>query len=649
MSRGYHHFKLKLGTRGSFDHDLSAVAWVAEHLTSKGSLRLDANGCLPAERLQAQLEELARFPIAFIEEPSAPEATLALAAPPVPIAFDESLRSEHAPAIAEFVARHPGSVLVLKPMALGGIEAVVDWVQHHPRGPSGVTLTHLFDGPIGLDATRTLANALGVGYPAGTAPHPFVVAEAPWSSARASDEAGDAIALELCDQRLTFSELARAVSDVQKLVAPIRKAPGPPELVAFPVDRELSSLKLVYACLELGLPFLPLHPRFTLAERYDVLRRFGVAWTLRPSALAPHGFELDALAPSAPKALPTDTAVVVLTSGTTGSPKGVCLSHSALVEAADANWDHLGSQDADRWLLNLPPAHVGGLSILLRCLRARRTVVIAANDCRSGAALFETLASKHITLVSLVPTLLERLVSLGKRAPTSLRAVLLGGAAAPASLVRKARALGYPVLLSYGLSETSAQFATQAATTSTATAAEDPPSATAVGYPLGRGRVRLDATGRIEVETPALFSGYLGEAERKAGEWFETSDLGRFDELGRLEVLGRLDDVIITGGENVAPEAIESALARYPGISRACAFGVPDEKFGELIAVALVPSADFDLMAFAAFCKTEFANFRRPRRYALVPHLFDAQTGKVSRFRVREQVAAELSPLPQAG
>ncbi|HKA91866.1 MAG TPA: AMP-binding protein [Haliangiales bacterium] len=331
-------------------------------------------------------------------------------------------------------------------------------------------------------------------------------------------------------------------------------------------------------------PFVPLHPRLTAAER-------------------------DALRPDL-AAIPDGTLAVLYTSGTSGRPKGAILSRAAFIASARASAARLGWRDDDRWLCSLPLAHVGGLSVLVRCLLARRPFVLGRGD-----RVAEDLLAHRATIVSLVPAQLARLLDGAWTPPRWLRLVLLGGAAAPPRLLARAAAAGVPVVTTYGLTEACSQVATQV---------PGRPGA-GCGPPLPGIAVRIADGDRIEIDGPTLFSGYLGEPPRAPG-WFATGDFGRFDAAGNLHVLGRRTDLIVTGGENVYAAEVEAYLDAR-GVP-ACVFGVPDETWGEIVAAAT--TAPLPTAALA-----DLAPFKRPRRIARVEALPLTPGGKPDRAAAR--------------
>ncbi|MCJ7711509.1 MAG: AMP-binding protein, partial [Chloroflexi bacterium] len=260
---------------------------------------------------------------------------------------------------------------------------------------------------------------------------------------------------------------------------------------------------------------------------------------------------------------PEAAAVIVLTSGTTGRPKGVVLSGRAMAASAES-W--LGAlPPATGWLLALGLGHVAGLGILWRAFARRVPIRIAdrADPAVLLAALVTDPAPSHL---SLVPAQLARLLDVAGDVPppASLRAVLLGGGPIPPALVMRAIQAGWPVVPTYGLSETGSGATALPAT-------EAPTCPGSAGRPLPGVRIAIDqpdadGVGEILVETAARFSGYLGEhgGQGPVTRPVRTGDLGRLDGEGRLFVIDRRLDRIVRGGENIAPAEVESVLLAHP-------------------------------------------------------------------------------------
>ncbi|WP_456826512.1 o-succinylbenzoate--CoA ligase [Cellulomonas sp. P5_E12] len=277
-----------------------------------------------------------------------------------------------------------------------------------------------------------------------------------------------------------------------------------------------------------------------------------------------------------------DVAVVVRTSGSTGEPRAVLLSATALRASARATHERLAGPG--RWLLALPTHHVAGVQVLVRSVLAGTTpVVLEPGPFRAPAfvAAAAALATDARRYTSLVPTQLVRLLE-DPDATTALAtfdAVLLGGAAAAPELLARARAADVRVVTTYGMSETCGGCVYD-------------------GSPLAGVRVALDDDGRILLAGPVLADGYLGRPDLDADAFVQvdgvrhlrTTDLGQWSD-GVLTVLGRADDVLVSGGTKVAPAPVEQILAELPGVGEVCVVGVPDPEWGQAVVAVVVPRA----------------------------------------------------------
>ena len=327
--------------------------------------------------------------------------------------------------------------------------------------------------------------------------------------------------------------------------------------------------------------------------------------------------------------------IVLTTSGSTGTPKWVPLSAAALTASAEATHARLGGPG--RWLLALPTQHVAGLQVLIRATLAGSQPV--ALDLRGGfdPAAFGTAARRLAgeagrCYTALVPTQLARLLDTDPDPVTGFDAVLLGGSAPPAELLRRAQAAGLRVVTTYGMTETAGGCVYD-------------------GRPLDGMQVRVDGpeagTGRVELAGPMLATGYLDAPEDTAAAffdgWFRTSDLGRLDGQGRLQVLGRADDVVVTGGLNVAPADVEAVLTGMPGVAAACVVGLPDPKWGQRVTAVVVPADPGrppEPGALRAAARRLLTGAQTPKEIVLLDALPLRGVGKPDRSAVRAMLAA---------
>lgn len=293
-------------------------------------------------------------------------------------------------------------------------------------------------------------------------------------------------------------------------------------------------------------------------------------------------------------------ALVMATSGSTGTPKGVVLTHDAVLASARATSRHLGIGPGDTWLACLPLAHVGGLSVVTRALVTGTPLVVHDGF---DAERVQQAARDGATAVSLVATALHRIDS------SLFRVIVLGGARPPVD--RPANCV-----TTYGLTETGSGVVYD-------------------GRPLEGVEVRIAADGEVLLRGPMLLREYRdGSTPLDGDRWLHTGDLGHLLDDGRLHVEGRRGDMIVTGGENVWPEAVEAVLQRHPAVAEVAVAGVPDPEWGQRVVAWVVPAADADgptLPALRTWVSERLAAFHAPKELHLVSALPRTALGKVQR------------------
>lgn len=433
---------------------------------------------------------------------------------------------------------------------------------------------------------------------------------------RAALEAPDTLAIVSDEHALDYRALATALPSHEPAprFQPLRAA------------SDLPGVKQVLARLEHRVPTFLEHP----------------SWSVPLTSALSERVAGEAASP--------DEAFVLATSGTSGAPRLVVHSRASLLAAVTASAQHLGMPGAgDRWLLNLPVAHIGGLAVLLRCLAARQTLVLG--DPRdSPRAVLDRIRRHEVTLISAVPTQLSRwLADPHFSAPPSLRAILVGGAPLSSSLRREAERRGIRVITTYAMTETASQIA-----------AEIPGRGPGLRLLPGFA-VRTDPeTGRLFVRGPQLFPRLLGEPSPLTDGYYPTSDRVRFDETDALVIEGRLDAVIVTGGEKVSPEALEvrlrdelesghasheAATERPYLMGEICIVGLPDADWGErVVLLAEGPSEQRPAVTLALLRAIDrtCARYERPKDVFVVGELPRLGSAKLDRRACRELAAVLL-------
>lgn len=260
--------------------------------------------------------------------------------------------------------------------------------------------------------------------------------------------------------------------------------------------------------------------------------------------------------------------VVIRTSGSTGEPKDVVLSHAAVLSSARASLERLGGPGG--WVQTMPVTGVGGLQVLVRSALAGVEPVYVADFPSLAEAIAAIPGDRRYA--SLVPTQAHRLVEAGEIAALrSLDALLIGGAAVSADLLEALE--GVRVVRTYGMSETAGGCVYD-------------------GYPLDGVRMRIDDSGQVQLSGAVLFDGYAdpdATAKVLRDGWFSTADLGEIVD-GRLSITGRSDDVVISGGVNVPLPAVTAALRKLDAVRDAVCLGAPDEEWGARVVAYVVPA-----------------------------------------------------------
>ena len=407
----------------------------------------------------------------------------------------------------------------------------------------------------------------------------------PWIDSAAARRP-DHPALVAGGETLTWAELAEQAAAASAALR--ADGVGEGDRVALALPAGAAFVAALHGCLRLGAIAVPVDLRLSEPEQKAVI---GTAHVIDepPNAQRP--------TPDARRPTPDAPALEIHTSGTTGAPRPVVLTHGNWAAHAWASAAALGHPENERWLCCLPLSHVGGLGIVVRAAVHATTVVLHE---RFDAAHVATALHEGVTGASLVPTMLKRVLDTDPQRPTLLRCALIGGGPVAREQLDRARAAGIPVVQTYGLTEACSQVT-----------AEEPGEATSTaGRPLPGTEVALDAGGEILVRGPTV-----APASRDADGFLHTGDLGVLDRHGRLTVVGRRSETIVTGGENVAPAEVEAALEAHPAVAEAAVFGRADPEWGERVVAAVVlrPGASADAEDLRAHAAGRLAGFKVPK------------------------------------
>jgi O-succinylbenzoic acid--CoA ligase len=388
-----------------------------------------------------------------------------------------------------------------------------------------------------------------------------------------------------------------------------------PELVALDLPGGVGFVDALRAIWDTGDAAAPLDPRLPPAARRVLLH------ALRPTRIVGSDGEQRAIADGIP--VEDGDALVVATSGTSGQPKGVVLTHDAISASAQATSARLGIDPSRHaWLACLPLAHIGGLAVVTRSIVTDTPVVVLPGfEAETVEALGR---AGNVSHVSLVATALQRID------PSVFACVLLGGSRVPDTLPAN-------VVSTYGMTETGSGVMYDGWPLEGVELAFRPPPPADAGGEAASECGAL-AEGEILIRAPMLLRCYRdGEGARVSGpdgarDWFATGDAGRLDADGKLEVSGRMADVIVTGAEQVWPDSVERILLAHPGIAEVAVWKRPDPEWGELVVVWVVPVGDApSLDELREMVADRLAPWAAPKELVLVDDLPRTAAGKVRR------------------
>jgi long-chain acyl-CoA synthetase len=477
----------------------------------------------------------------------------------------------------------------------------------------------------------------------------------------------DHVALRLDQAVVTFRELDESSARVAALLAGQGVEPGDRVALALPNVPEFAAV--YYGILRLGAVAVPMNPllkarevRFHLA---DSAAKVIFAWhvfaeeavegaggvtvvSVEPTAFAERLATLTTHSAVADRA-PSDTAVILYTSGTTGHPKGAELTHGNLVRNVEVSLaDLLGLGADDVVFGGLPLFHAFGQTCALNASIAAGATLLLLPRFSPEAALVQ-LVTHHATVFAGVPTMYSALLASADAELPTLRLCVSGGAALPVDVLQAfEQRFDTTILEGYGLSETSpvACFnrpdGRKAGSIGTPVTGVEMTLVNSDGAEVATGEI-----GEIAIRGHNIMKGYWHQPEATAAVlsadgWFRTGDLGRVDGDGFFYVVGRNKDLIIRGGYNVYPRELEEVLYEHPAVLEAAVVGVPHPSLGEEVGAAVVLHAGAELTAadLRAYVKRNVAAYKYPRLVWFVESLPKGPTGKILK---REIVAPALT------
>jgi acyl-CoA synthetase (AMP-forming)/AMP-acid ligase II len=460
------------------------------------------------------------------------------------------------------------------------------------------------------------------------------------------------------EQRVSFDELAVLVR--RATTACRKRGVQPGDRVAVWGPNTLAWVVAALGAVSAGASLVPLNTRFKGEEAAYILdkTRARLTFVAPPflgndyEAMLGGGYETAALDESVWEfdesdphdVAPTDISDVIFTSGTTGKPKGVMVTHEQTVRVYETWSSVVGLRVGDRYLVVNPFFHTFGYKAgIIACLIRGATIV--PEPVFDVDAVLRRVAMERITVVPGPPTLYQSILDHPERDQhdlSSLRLAVTGAAVVPVVLVERMRdELSFEtVLTAYGLTEATG-------TVTMCTRDDDAETiATTSGRAIPDTEVRIDASdgdpGEVLVRGYNVMLGYFEEPEETAKTidadgWLHTGDIGVMDERGNVRITDRIKDMFVVGGFNAYPAEIEQVLARHPSCSEVAVVGVPDERLGEVGRAYVVPKpgALVDPDEVIAWCRERMANYKVPRSVVIVDVLPRNASGKVLKFELR--------------
>lgn len=461
------------------------------------------------------------------------------------------------------------------------------------------------------------------------------------------------LAVYLREQHLSYAELDRQVDHLARHLRDSDVSVG--DALALFSHSSWLTILLLHACAKVGATFYPVDPELPPQWQQLVLQQAGVEHVIRYDRIDDTleidltSLEITALGAKVERGTLVDNiAVIIATSGSSGAPKGVMLSNRAVKASAAAVNAKLDLAAGDCWLNCLPLYHVGGLSIAYRTALAGASMVLQQGF--EAGQVWQDIKRYPVTHLSLVPVMLARLLDeADSTPPVRLKSVLVGGAALNEKLASRAIEAGWPLCVTYGMSETASQVATHCIGGN-----KDLADMQGYAMPLIDG-VECEVidreggitalAGQVRIKGDCLMSGYANPG-RIAGDgldaagWFTSGDLGQLDERGFLRIIGRADEMMISGGENVNPHEVEILILDCPGIDAVCVIGVTEPVWGQR--VCAVYAGQYNELEVEYWCRKKIKGVLRPRQFVRLLSLPRLPTGKIDRVTVKREYDSQI-------
>jgi HIP---CoA ligase len=463
----------------------------------------------------------------------------------------------------------------------------------------------------------------------------------------AADRFGTAEAVVDGPLRLTFAELADRVRVAAGAFASAGIETG--DRVAIWAPNSAEWIIAAFGLLTAGGVLVPVNTRFKAGEAGDIIRRSEARAVLVQKGFLGLDYEGPPGVPVIPltsgflsSGAPLERAVsgddvcdIVFTSGTTGRPKGVMMTHAQNLRWTRTWCDTVGLREGDRYLVVNPFFHMFGYKAgcITSLMRGATILPVPVFDV---AQVLDLVEREKVTVLPGPPTLYHSMLSAGARPGlSSLRLAVTGAADIPVELIRRIRSdLPFRAIFTgYGLTEAGTVTLSRPGDSFEAIA-------TTVGTPCDGYEVRIAEDGEVLVRGECVMKGYLDDPAATteaidAEGWLHTGDLGSFDADGRLRIVGRKKDMFIVGGFNAYPAEIEGFLLEHPRVAQVAVIGVPDERLGQVGKAFVVRSGLLSAEELTAWSRSRMAGYKVPRHVEFLEELPLNATGKVMKDQLR--------------
>jgi len=462
------------------------------------------------------------------------------------------------------------------------------------------------------------------------------------------------------DDRLFYYRNLYAFSHwLEQAVGPYRPDSQRPVLIfTAPGDSQIFTLA---ACWLLQIPFVSLSPEMTAPELESALSRLQPAIAITDSENRSRIQNIpNLIIPADRLQLESDSdrsrfshghseklMGYFLTSGSTGQPKIVPLKRRQILYATRASSENFRPDPDHYWLLCLPLNHTGGATIVIRCLLYH--ACIYRMDRFDPDQIVRYLSEdRRFQVASMVPTMLRRLLEIRQfRVHLGFQAILLGGAALSQQMIQEAEVRGIPVVASYGMTETCGQIAANAFLKPSGI--YHPKKSVGRIFPPNEAEIRDDdgsplpanESGMLWLRGPQVFDGYLNEADNKGSfddaGWFRTGDHGYLNRNDQLFIETRRSDLIVTGGENVNPFEVESALEELDEVRETVVIGLSDPEWGQAVTAFVISSGvgQPEEEVLREKLRKKLSPYKIPKRIIVVDDFPRTESGKINRRQLK--------------